>query len=286
MKAKRYLMMLGLMLGLSLATASAQKDTKELWIYHTNDTHSRVEPLATYESDTLIAGKAGYVRRITLVKRLRTVHPDMLLFDCGDFSQGTPYYNLFQGTAEISLMNEMDYDAGTIGNHEFDFGMDNLARLFRMAKHPIVCSNYDFTGTPLEGLVKDYVVLERNGLKIGVFGLSPELKGLVAQFNCEGVVFKDPFVEAQRVADLLKNKEKCDVVICLSHLGWDMGIEISDENLIPRTRNIDLFISGHSHHFMDGPKWFKNLDGKEVPLQMMGKHGAFVGEYHVTLERE
>jgi 5'-nucleotidase len=268
-----------------LAALHAQ-DTKQLYIYHTNDTHSRINPLPTYESDTLIAGKAGYVRRVTLVKQLRAEHPDMLLFDAGDFSQGTPFYNLFNGDVEISMMNEMQYDAGTIGNHEFDMGLDNMARLFRMAKHPIVCSNYDVTGTVLEGLVKDYVILKRNGVKIGVFGLSPELKGLVAQFNYEGIVYKDPVKEANRVADYLKNQEKCDVVICLSHLGWKDMITLSDENLIPQTRNIDLVIGGHSHHYMAEPAWYKDLDGRDVPDQQMGKHGAFVGQYVITLEKE
>jgi 5'-nucleotidase len=273
-----------MMVGLSMAPLHAQ-DAKELWIYHTNDTHSRIEPLPVYESDTLIAGKAGYVRRVTLIKQLRAEHPDMLLFDCGDFSQGTPYYNLFRGDVEVNLMNEMKYDAGTIGNHEFDYGLDNMARLFRMFNHPVVCSNYDFTGTALEGLVKDYVILKRDGVKIGVFGLSPELEGLVAQFNSEGVVFKDPVTEANRVADYLKNKEKCDVVVCLSHLGWKDMLTLSDDQLIAQTRNIDLVIGGHSHHYMEGPAWYKNLDGEEVPTQQMGKHGAFVGEYKLELER-
>jgi 5'-nucleotidase len=272
-----------LMAWMCLATLSAQ-DTKELWIYHTNDTHSRIYPLPTYESDTLLAGKAGYVRRVTLIKQLRAEHPDMLLFDCGDFSQGSPFYNLFKGDVEISLMNEMQYDAGTIGNHEFDFGMDNMARIFRMAKHPIVCSNYGVTGTVLEGLVKDYIILDRNGVKIGVFGLSPELKGLVASANYEGMTFKDPIVEAQRVADFLKNEEKCDVVICLSHLGWQ-GEPYSDEVLAGKTRHIDLILGGHSHSYFDEPKWYTNLDGQQVPVQQMGKHGAFVGQYHVELSK-
>jgi 5'-nucleotidase len=267
---------------MSLGALSAQH-TKELWIFHTNDTHSRIYPLPTYESDTLIAGKAGYVRRITLVKQLRAEHPDMLLFDCGDFSQGSPFYNIFKGDVEISLMNEMKYDAGTIGNHEFDFGLDNMARIFRMAHHPIVCSNYGFEGTVLEGLVKDYVILNRNGVKIGVFGLSPELKGLVASVNYGDVTFRDPYVEAQRVADILKDKEHCDVVICLSHLGWQ-GQPNTDEELIAKTRNIDIVLGGHTHHYFEEPVWYNNLDGQPVPLQQMGKHGAFLGQFKVELE--
>jgi 5'-nucleotidase len=282
---KTFGMIITLMVSLCWAPLHAQ-DTKELWIYHTNDTHSRINPLPTYESDTLIAGKAGYVRRITLVKQLRKQHPDMLLFDCGDFSQGTPYYNLFKGDVEVDLMNELHYDAGTIGNHEFDYGLDNLERLFRMVKHPIVCCNYDFSQTNLRDLVKEYVIIKRNGLKIGVLGVSPELKGLVAQFNYEGVIYKDPVKEAQRVADYLKEKEHCDVVICLSHLGWKDMLTLSDDQFIAQTRHIDLVIGGHSHHYMEGPAFYKNLDGVEVPTQQMGKHGAFLGEYKIELERE
>ena len=164
--------------------ATAQK-TKEVYVFHTNDMHSRVEAFPQDYQDTLLAGKGGLVRRATFIKEQRRMHPDLLLFDSGDFSQGTPYYNLFKGEVEVKLMNEMGYDAGTIGNHEFDFGLENMARLFKLANFPIVCANYDVTGTVLEGLVKEYVILNREGLKIGVFGLGPQLEGLVAA-ECYG----------------------------------------------------------------------------------------------------
>ena len=169
-----------LILCVSLA-ASAQR-TKQLTILHTSDTHSRIEPIDSHAADQY-AGMGGVVRRATFLKDYRAKHPDVLLFDCGDISQGTPYYNLFQGEVEVKMMNLMGYDAMTIGNHEFDFGLDNMARLFRMADFPVVCANYDVTGTVLEGLVKPYVVLNRNGMKIGVFGLSPKMEGLVQADN-------------------------------------------------------------------------------------------------------
>ena len=150
----------------ALLTASAQQ-TKQLVILHTSDTHSRIEPIDQHAADPY-AGAGGVVRRATFLKDFRTKNPDVLLFDCGDISQGTPYYNLFRGEVEVRMMNLMGYDAMTIGNHEFDFGLDNMARLFRMAHFPVVCANYDVTGTVLEGLVKPYVVLERGGMKIKV----------------------------------------------------------------------------------------------------------------------
>lgn len=262
---------------------SAQAD-KELLIFHTNDMHSRVEPFSDDYQDTLLAGKAGMVRRATFISQQRKKHPDLLLFDSGDFSQGTPYYNMFKGEVEIKLMNAMKYDAGTIGNHEFDFGLDNMARLFKMADFPIVCANYDVRGTVLEGLVKEYTVLEREGVRIGVFGLGAPLDGLVAAHCYGNVKYEDPVSEAQRIADILKNQEKCDLVICLSHLGW-MEDQFSDIELVENTRNIDVVLGGHSHSYFTEPKFYKNLDGVDVPVQQMGKNAAFVGKMVLKLQK-
>lgn len=259
------------------------QELKELYIFHTNDTHSCIEPNEAHHPDTAQANKAGFVRRVTFLKEMRKQHPDMLFFDSGDFSQGSPYYNMFKGDVEIKLMNEMGYDAGTIGNHEFDYGLDNMARLFQIAKFPIVCANYSVEGTVLEGIVKPYVILHRNGLKIGVFGLGPKMEGLVQQKNYEGLVYKDPVKCANEVADLLKNREHCDVVICLSHLGWK-GTD-SDEVLIPATRNIDIVLGGHSHSYFEAPVYYKNLDGVEVPLQQMGKNARFVGRMVLKFQK-
>lgn len=259
---------------------------KEIIILHTNDTHSRIEPMPENLPDQELAGTAGVVRRATYIEQTRNGTSPVLLFDCGDFSQGTPYYNLFKGEVEITLMNAMGYDAATIGNHEFDFGIENLARLYRMAKFPVVCSNYDVTGTALEGLVKDYVVIEKEGLKFGIFGLSPVLEGLVQEKNCKGITFKDPIKEAQRVANILKEQEGCDVVVCLSHLGYESTAPLSDVELISQTRNIDLVLGGHSHTYFDKPVWIKNLDGKEVPVQQMGKNGSYIGKFTLTFNQK
>lgn len=258
---------------------------KELYIFHTNDTHSRIEPFAPDHQDTLLAGKAGAVRRAAFIEECRIEYPDLLLFDCGDFSQGTPYYNMFKGEVEIRLMNEMGYDAGTIGNHEFDFGLDNMARLFRMANFPIVCANYDVCGTVLDGLVKEYIVLRRGGVKIGVFGLGAQLNGLVATENYGNIKYENPITAAQRVVSTLRGKERCDVVICLSHLGWKNGA-YSDVELIKHTTGIDVVLGGHSHSYFEKPMFYQNADGKSVPLQQMGKNGAFVGRMVLKLHKK
>lgn len=271
-----------------LSLSAQQEETsapgEQLFILHTSDTHSRLDPIAPQAADRY-AGMGGAVRRASFIKQFRQQHPDVLLLDCGDISQGTPYYNLFRGEVEIKMMNLMGYDAMTIGNHEFDFGLDNMARLFRMAKFPVVCSNYEVTGTVLEGLVKPYIILKRGHMKIGIFGLSPRLKGLVQAAKCEGVVYKDPIAAAQQMTDLLREKEGCDVVICLSHLGIRSlePEDVSDENLIGKIHGIDLILGGHSHTFMGKPVMYQDAEGKSVPLLHSGKNGIYVGEVVLTL---
>ena len=258
---------------------------KQLVILHTNDTHSCVQSLSKNLADTLFAGRGGYLRRIAMLEEERAKYPDLLLFDSGDFSQGSPYYNLYGGEVEVGLMNRMHYDAATIGNHEFDFGLENMARIFKMADFPIVCSNYDFAGTPVQGLVKRYVIIKRNGLKIGVFGLGPKLEGLVSDYNCEGVRFLDPVIVAQEMADLLRGEKKCDIVICLSHLGWDKVNTLTDGQMMSKTKGIDLVLGGHSHTFLKELQYVKNADGIEVANDQNGKSGIYIGKMIVNLTR-
>jgi 5'-nucleotidase len=266
-----------------LALAGTAK--KELVILHTNDTHSCIYPLNPNLADTLVAGRGGYLRRLEMIKQERDKDAQLLLFDSGDFSQGSPYYTLYKGDVEMGLMNLMHYDAATIGNHEFDFGLDNMARLFRKAQFPIVCANYDFTGTPVEGTVKPYVIIKRKGLKIGVFGLCPEMKGLVDENKCVGVKYLDPIATANKVADYLKNTAKCDLVVCLSHLGWDI-LGTDDVELIPATRNIDLVLGGHSHTYFRQLEYKNNLDGKAVPDDQNGKHAIYVGKIKLEFAKK
>ena len=269
---------------LSALTVSA-KGKKQLVILHTNDTHSTILPLNVNLDDKDLAGRGGFLRRVNMVKEQRQEHPDLLLFDSGDFSQGSGYYTLFKGEVEIGLMNQMHYDAVTIGNHEFDFGLDNMAKLFRQATFPIVCSNYDFTGTVLEGLVKPYVTLKRNGVKIGVFALCPPLKGLVFDGNCEGLTYLDPAETGQKYIDLLRKQEKCDIVICLSHLGWAKS-EYTDEQFVSLTEGCDLVLGGHTHTYMPTIEYTPDKTGKQIPVDQNGKHGAFVGKLILNLDQK
>lgn len=265
-------------------TLTAAAKGRQLLILHTNDTHSCVLPLNPNLADTMLAGRGGFLRRAAMIDQMRKEDKDLLLLDSGDFSQGSPYYTMFKGDVETELMNIMGYDAATIGNHEFDFGLENMARIFRKAKFPIVCANYDFTGTVVEGLVKPYVIIKRKGVKIGIFGLSPKLDGLVMASTCAGVRYSDPIKTANAVADKLKNEEKCDVVICLSHLGWDEA-GLNDMEMMAKTRNIDLVLGGHSHSYFKMLNHVRNLDGKDVPNDQNGKHGIFVGKITLSLEK-
>jgi 5'-nucleotidase len=264
--------------------AGACAQGKQLVILHTNDTHSCIYPLNKHLADTMLAGRGGFIRRAVMVGEERGKHPNLLLLDSGDFSQGSSYYTLYKGDVEVGLMNLMRYDAATIGNHEFDFGVENMARLFKKADFPIVCANYDFTGTALEGLVRPYVVLKRDGLRIGVFGLSPELDGLVLAESCAGVKYNDPVKAANDVAKTLKEKEKCDIVICLSHLGWELA-GLDDTELMPQLRNVDIVLGGHSHSYFKNMEYVKDLDGREIPNDQNGKHGIYVGKIVVDFDR-
>lgn len=248
-------------------------------ILHTNDTHSQVEPIAAGARN---GGMGGYARRMALVDKAREEDPYLLLLDAGDFSQGTPYYNLYHGRIEIDAMNRMGYDAATLGNHEFDYGMDTLACILRQADFPVVCCNYKLEGTPLQGLVKPYAIVYSNGVKIGITGIGVEPSGLIHAENCRGIVYCDPIASANAVADLLKKQKRCDLVICLSHIGSEYDDERpSDVRLAAASRNIDVIIGGHTHEMVQ--KKVANLRGDSVPVVQMGKSGAYLGSLTLSV---
>ena len=267
---------------LSFSPAGAQT---QLTILHTNDTHSTILPLGRNLADTMLADRGGYLRRIAMLNEERRKDPQLLLFDSGDFSQGSAFYSMFEGDVEIGLMNQMRYDAVTIGNHEFDFGLDNMIRLFKMAQFPIVCSNYDFADTELKDLVKPYVVLKRRGVKIGVFALCPPLEGLVFTKNYGPLRFLDPVEVTNQMVDILRNQKKCDYVICLSHLGWQVS-EYPDNRFIEQTRGVDLVLGGHTHTYFDELQYENNADGRPIPVDQNGKHAVFVGKLLLTFNKK
>ena len=260
------------------------KGPKKITVLHTSDTHSCILPLNKNLADTVVADRGGFLRRINMLKQERQKDPDLLLFDCGDFSQGSSYYTMFKGDVEVGLMNQMHYDAATIGNHEFDFGLDNMIRLFKMANFPIVCSNYDFSDTELKDIVKPYIVMKRKGVKIGIFALCPPLEGLVSTKNYGPLKFLDPVEVTQRMVEMLRDKKKCDVVICLSHLGW-VKTEYTDNRLIQNTSGIDLVLGGHSHTYMDALAYESDKTGRKVPVDHEGKHGVYVGKLLLTFDK-
>ena len=265
-----------------VAMSAGAKKQKQLVVLHTNDTHSCIMPLKSALPDTAIAGRGGYLRRIAMIKEERAKNPDLLLFDSGDFSQGSSYYTMFKGDVEVGLMNQMGYDAATIGNHEFDFGLDNMARIFKMANFPIVCSNYDFKDTELKDIVKPYITLKRKGVKIGVFALCPKMEGLVSAKNYETLEYLDPAESAQKYISLLRNEEKCDLVICLSHMGWEVS-EYPDEKWIQLIQGCDLVLGGHTHTYMPTLEYTPDKTGRQIPVDQNGKHGAFVGRLVLNL---
>lgn len=251
---------------------------KSIVILHTNDTHSRIEPIP--ESDRIAGNKGGVVRRMNYIEQVRKENKNVLLFDAGDFLQGTPYFNLFKGEVETEAMNMMRYDAVTLGNHEFDYGLEALEKVVRRAKFPIISSNYDFSGTPLNNFIKPYLIFKKDGVKIGVIAINIQPKGLIASGNYDGMKFLQPERVANELALKLKTTDRCDMVICLSHLGYT-----ADKRLVEQTRNIDIIIGGHSHTNMKTPDMLKNIDNKDVMVFQTAGRGIYVGRIDVELEK-
>ena len=246
-----------------------------LTILHTNDTHSQIEP----NSKNL----GGYARRMGLISEERKQDRNLLLVDAGDFCQGTPYFNLYHGRVELSAMNRMRYDAATLGNHEFDNGLDTLAAVLQTANFPIVCANYDFTGTALEEVIKPYTIVKKGGLKVGIFGLGCDPKGLISDKNFLPARFLDPYPIAQAMADTLR-AQGCEVVVCLSHMGTfgKSAEDVCDVQLAQQTRGIDVIIGGHTHQMYDHLR-VANLDGDSIPVAQMAKSGVYLGKIMLYL---
>jgi len=265
-----------------LVGLSAQSGTK-LVILHTNDTHSQLEP--TDANAIKNADMGGYARRQGIINQIRRQEEQVLLVDAGDFSQGTPYYNFFKGRVEVEGYNRMKYDAITLGNHEFDNGMDTLSAILNLARFPVVVSNYDVGKSSISAFVKPYIVLKKGSLRVGIMGLGVNPAGLIMEKNYKGVEYKDPVSTAQKISSVLKKREKCDLIICLSHLGSDSTLTgINDFDIARQTRYIDVIIGGHSHTLLENAK-IPNVKGKNVLIAQMGKSGLYLGRIDVLLTK-
>lgn len=257
--------------------------TKKIVLLHTNDTHSQIEPLDS--TDCSHPDKGGIARRQAYVESVRASERNVLVLDAGDFSQGTIYYNIFGGQMEIECMNLIGYDAATLGNHEFDSGLENLRKMLRKARFPIVCTNYDVSTTCLKKWIKPYHIIHTDGLRIGIIGLGVRLEGIVQQKNCRGIKFIRPYEIAEKTALFLKEKKKCDLVVCLSHLGLDKNT-YNDRELAAKTSNIDVILGGHSHVFMQSPEWVENVRGHKVLVSQAGEKGVLVGRVDIEMASE
>ncbi len=270
---------------LETLTAFWDKDQLiRLTILHTNDTHSRIDPFP--QDGGKFEGKGGVARRAKLVQQIRESEEHVLLLDAGDIFQGTPYFNLFEGELEIKLMSETGYDAATMGNHDFDAGVEGFLKQLPHANFPFVTANYDFSDTPLIGKTEPYTIFKKGPLKIGLFGLGVELDGLVPQPLYGNTRYKDPLPVARDIAGRLKHDLNCDAVICLSHLGYKYDSQkVSDTAIAREARDIDLIIGGHTHTFLDQPVWHENAEQRPVMINQVGWAGILLGRIDMIFER-
>jgi 5'-nucleotidase len=251
---------------------------KHLTILHTNDVHSHIDPFPA--DDSRNPNQGGVSRRASLIESIRTENPNVLLLDAGDIFQGTPYFNYYGGELEFKLMSMLKYDLATMGNHDFDNGIEGFFAQLPHAKFDFVSANYNFKNTILNGIVKPYKVFNKGGIKVGVFGLGIKLEGLVDKKMYKETVYNDPIETAEEMTRILKQEEKCDLVICLSHLGYNYKNEpdkISDLNLAKKTADIDLIIGGHTHTFLDKPTIVLNKKGEQTLVNQVGCYGINLG---------
>ena len=286
MKRRQFIQTLGV-LGCTPALARMDwlfpKDST-IHLFHTNDTHSRIDPFPM--SDKRNGGKAGVARRATLFKKFREQYAHTLFLDAGDTFQGTPYFNYYEGKLEYRLMSELGYDVVTLGNHDFDSGVDKLLAAMEEARFEFVVANYEITNPLLRARVNPYRVVEKAGVRAGIFGLSVTFKGLVTADNHKGVTYQDPVATAHRTATHLRTAEKCQVVICLSHLGIDGASgEAGDIHVANQVSGIDVIIGGHSHTFMDSPLMVTGPDGWQTLIHQVGFAGLRVGHVMLSLDR-
>ena len=267
----------------SLFSQENLKKKKRLVILHTNDTHSTIEPFPSKHSK--FPNMGGVSKRHTILQKIRSEEEHVLLLDAGDIFQGTPYFNTFNGELEMKLMSLLQYDAATMGNHDFDIGLEGFLNAQQFANFPFLCANYDFSETILSGKTKAYHIFHKAGIKIGVFGIGIALKGLVPMDKYGNTRYFDPISTANKIASELKSKG-CDLVICLSHLGFEYENKSinSDRKLAAETQNIDIILGGHTHTFFDKPLVLKNSKNKDVLINQVGWGGVYLGRIDIDVE--
>ena len=267
----------------SLFSQENLKKKKRLVILHTNDTHSTIEPFPSKHSK--FPNMGGVSKRHTILQKIRSEEEHVLLLDAGDIFQGTPYFNTFNGELEMKLMSLLQYDAATMGNHDFDIGLEGFLNAQQFANFPFLCANYDFSETILAGQTKAYHIFHKAGIKIGVFGVGVALKGLVSEDKHGNTRYLDPISTANNIASELKSKS-CDLVICLSHLGFEYENKSinSDRKLAAETENIDIILGGHTHTFFDKPLVLKNIKNKDVLVNQVGWGGVYLGRIDIDVE--
>lgn len=292
MKRRHFIKQLGsasavAMFGGFTVPALTSKKKRHITILHTNDTHSQIEPFKANHNRH--ANKGGVARRATLIEQIRKENKHTLLLDAGDIFQGTPYFNYFGGELEFKLMSMLQYDVATIGNHDFDNSIEGLYKQLPHAKFDFVSANYDFKNTVLDTHVKPYKIITKDGIKIGIFGLGIELDGLVGKNMYKETAYLDPVGITQDITQQLKHSEKCDLIICLSHLGYHYKndpTKIADLNLAKLTKDIDLIIGGHTHTFLPKPTIVKNADDKNMLVNQVGAYGINVGRVDFYFDEE
>jgi 5'-nucleotidase len=275
LKASKAGMALGLSHLPSIVAAATAPSTYS--ILHTNDVHSRLDAFPM--DGGKYQGMGGIANRYAALQQIRKQVATTFLFDSGDIFQGTPYFNIFKGEAEMKAMTHLGYDAGTMGNHDFDLGIENFALQMKHLNCPIVVCNYNFSGTALEYKIPPYTIVKRNGIKIGVIGVGIELKGLVPEKLYTGVKYEDPIALVNEYAYYLCKVKKCESVVVLSHLGYSYeSNKISDKILAKETRHVDMILGGHTHTFLSTPTIVKNADGKPVLINQVGFGGVQLGK--------
>ena len=273
-----------LALGIKSDSLYAKDDLVKLVILHTNDVHSRIDPFPMDGSRN--QGRGGVAARSALINKIRQENPNVLLLDAGDIFQGTPYFNFYGGELELKMMSMMGYDAGIMGNHDFDNGVEGFYKQLPHANFPILNANYDFSDTLLHDRTQPYKIFKKDGLKIGVFGLGIEFTGLVNKAQYGNTIYQDPIAQALRYEKLLKEEKNCDIVVCLSHLGYRYSDQkVSDIVLAKRTNYIDLIIGGHTHTFLDKPESIRNLKGNETLINQVGFAGINLGRVDFIFQR-